>query len=69
MARPSVVPLVPSATGARTGWPRSVTQPPLTRADRLVFRRLAQHASAPPQNRSAVSFTDTADEGPLADAG
>jgi YihY family inner membrane protein len=50
-------------------WPRSVTQPPLTRADRLVFRRLAQMEVRRPEERVSASFTDAADEDPLADAG
>ena len=50
-------------------WPRSVTQPPLTRADRLVFRRLAQMEVRRPEERVSASFTDAADEDPLAGAG
>lgn len=50
-------------------WPRSVTQPPLTRADRLVLRRLAQMEVRRPEERVSASFTDAADEDPLADAG
>jgi YihY family inner membrane protein len=46
-------------------WPRSVTQPPLTRADRLVFRRLAQMEVRRPEEVVTVSFTDAADEDPL----
>jgi YihY family inner membrane protein len=50
-------------------WPRSVTQPPLTRADRLVLRRLAQMEVRRPEERVSASFTDAADEDPLAGAG
>ena len=50
-------------------WPRSVTQPPLTRADRLVFRRLAQMEVRRPEEQVSASFTDAADEDPLAGAG
>ena len=50
-------------------WPRSVTQPPLTRVDRLVFRRLAQMEMRRPEEQVSASFTDAADEDPLADAG
>jgi YihY family inner membrane protein len=46
-------------------WPRSVTQPPLTRADRLVFVRLAQMEVRRPEEKVAASFTDEADEDPL----
>jgi YihY family inner membrane protein len=46
-------------------WPRSVTQPPLTRADRLVFKRLAQMEVRRPEVKVAASFTDEADEDPL----
>lgn len=46
-------------------WPRSVTQPPLTQADRLVFMRLAQMAVRRPEEKIVASFTDTADEDPL----
>ena len=50
-------------------WPRSVTQPPLTRADRLVLRRLAQMEVRRPEEQVSTSFTDAADEDPLAGAG
>jgi len=46
-------------------WPRSVTQPPLTRADRRVYRRLAQMEVRRPEEKVAASFTDEADEDPL----
>jgi len=46
-------------------WPRSLTQPPLTRADRLVFVRLAQMEVRRPEEKVAASFTDEADEDPL----
>ncbi len=46
-------------------WPRSVTQPPLTKADRLVLVRLAQMEVRRPEEKVAVSFTDEADDDPL----
>ena len=46
-------------------WPRSVTQPPLTRADRRVLMRLAQMEVRRPEEEVAASFTDEADEDPL----
>ncbi len=46
-------------------WPRSVNQPPLTRADRRVFIRLAQMEVRRPEERIAASFTDEADQDPL----
>ena len=46
-------------------WPRSVTQPPLTRADRLVLVRLAQMEMRRPEQKITASFTDEADEDPL----
>ncbi|MGH3154483.1 MAG: hypothetical protein ACRDOB_27680, partial [Streptosporangiaceae bacterium] len=46
-------------------WPRSVTQSPLTSADRLVFQRLAQMEVRRPEEVVTVSFTDAADEDPL----
>lgn len=49
-------------------WPRSVTQPPLTRADRLVFRRLALMAVRRPEEKVSATFTPEADEDPLAGA-
>jgi YihY family inner membrane protein len=49
-------------------WPRSLTQPPLIRADRLVFRRLAQMEVRRPEELISASFTDAADEDPLAGA-
>jgi len=48
-------------------WPRSVTQPPLTRADRLVLVRLGQMEVRRPEEKITVSFTDEADEDPLMD--
>jgi YihY family inner membrane protein len=50
-------------------WPRSVTQPPLTRADRLVFRRLAQMQVRRPEEHVSATFTEAADEDPLAGGG
>jgi YihY family inner membrane protein len=46
-------------------WPRSVTQPPLTKADRLVFQRLAHMEVRRPEEKVTASFTDEADEDPL----
>jgi YihY family inner membrane protein len=46
-------------------WPRSVTQPPLTDADRRVFQRLVRMEVRRPEVRAAASFTDKADEDPL----
>ncbi len=46
-------------------WPRSVTQPPLTEADRLVLTRLAQMEIRRPEQKITASFTDEADEDPL----
>ena len=48
-------------------WPRSVTQPPLTKADRLVLVRLARMEVRRPEQKIAASFTDEADEDPLLD--
>jgi hypothetical protein len=50
-------------------WPRSVTQPRLTRADCLVLRRLARMEVRRPEERVGASFTDAADEDPLAGVG
>lgn len=46
-------------------WPRSITQPPLTKADRLVFRRLARMEVRRPEMTIATSFTEKADDDPL----
>jgi YihY family inner membrane protein len=46
-------------------WPRSVTQPPLTRADRAVFSRLAQMEVRRPEQEVSARFTEAADEDPL----
>ena len=46
-------------------WPRSVAQPPLTPADRKMFRRLAQMEVRRPEVKVATSFTEAADEDPL----
>jgi YihY family inner membrane protein len=49
-------------------WPRSVTQPPLTKADRLVYARLARMEVRRPEMEVTVSFTEEADEDPLKNA-
>jgi len=46
-------------------WPRSLTQPPLTEADRRVFQRLAQMELRRPEVKIFTRFTDRADEDPL----
>ena len=46
-------------------WPRSMVQPPLTRADRQVFERLAQMEIRRPEAELAVAFTPEADRDPL----
>ena len=46
-------------------WPRSVTQPPLTRADRLTLVRLAQMETRRPEQVVTASFTGEADRDPL----
>lgn len=50
-------------------WPRSVTQPPLTQADRLMFLRLAQMEVRRPEEKVIASFAEAADEDPLDDLG
>jgi YihY family inner membrane protein len=46
-------------------WPRSVTQPPLTRADRLTLARLAQMETRRPEQVVTATFTGEADRDPL----
>jgi YihY family inner membrane protein len=46
-------------------WPRSVTQPPLTRADRLTLTRLAEMEMRRPEEVVTASFTGEADRDPL----
>ncbi len=46
-------------------WPRSVTQPPLTKADKLTLERLALMETRRPEEVVTVSFTGAADEDPL----
>ena len=46
-------------------WPRSVTQPPLTPADRAVFERLARMEVRRPEFEVEVAFTPEADFDPL----
>ncbi len=46
-------------------WPRSVTQPPLTRADRLTLARLARMEKRRPEEVVTASFTGEADRDPL----
>jgi len=47
-------------------WPRSVTQPPLTAADRLVFERLAQMEVRRPETEVQIEFTPQAGFDPMA---
>jgi YihY family inner membrane protein len=46
-------------------WPRSLTQPPLTAADRATYQRLAMMEERRPEVKVAVSFTADADRQPL----
>jgi YihY family inner membrane protein len=46
-------------------WPRSMTQPPLTRADREVFCRLARTTARRPEYDVQVHFGAAADHDPL----
>ncbi len=46
-------------------WPRSLTQPPLTPADRATYQRLAMMEERRPEVKVAVSFTADADRQPL----
>jgi YihY family inner membrane protein len=46
-------------------WPRSITQPPLTTADREVFQRLAQMEIRRPEVRLEMEFLPEADVDPL----
>ena len=48
-------------------WPRSITQPPLTGADRRVLRRLASMEVRRPEQLVVASFTTAADVDPLED--
>lgn len=47
-------------------WPRSMTQPPLTEADRAVFERLARMEVRRDEVEVEVEFTPEADFDPLA---
>lgn len=46
-------------------WPRSMVQPPLTQADKIMLIRLAGMEVRRPEERVAASFTSEADEDPL----
>jgi YihY family inner membrane protein len=46
-------------------WPRSITQPPLTEADRKVFERLARMEIRRPEVDLAMHFSPEADRDPL----
>ena len=46
--------------------PRSMIQPPLNRAGRLVYERLAQMQVRRPEQEITASFTEAAGEDPLA---
>ena len=50
-------------------WPRSLTQPPLTAADKETFRRLAMMEERRPEVQVTVAFTADADNQPLDRAG
>src|SRR5665811_1123844 len=50
---------------ARHLWPRSITQPPLTTADRRVLQDTAQVETRRPEQRVNVEFTAQADHDPL----
>jgi YihY family inner membrane protein len=50
-------------------WPRSLTQPPLTSADRAVFERLAHMEVRRPEVTISTGFTAAADEDPLGQDG
>ncbi len=50
-------------------WPRSVTQPPLTAADRVVFERLARMEIRRPEVDVTLEFLPAGDVDPLAPAG
>jgi YihY family inner membrane protein len=46
-------------------WPRSITQPPLTAADRVVFERLAQMEIRRPEVKLEMGFLPEAEYDPL----
>ena len=46
-------------------WPRSLTQPPLTSADRATFERLARMEERRPEVEVSIAFTAEADHQPL----
>lgn len=46
-------------------WPRSLTQPPLTAADRATFERLARMEERRPEVQIGISFSAEADRQPL----
>ncbi len=46
-------------------WPRSLTQPPLTDADRATFARMARMVVRRPEYTVTVGFTEAADHQPL----
>jgi membrane protein len=50
---------------ARHLWPRSITQPPLTTADRRVLQDTAEVETRRPEQRVNVEFTAQADHDPL----
>jgi hypothetical protein len=50
---------------ARHLWPRSITQPPLTSADRQALQDTAQVETRRPEQRVTVEFTAAADHDPL----
>ena len=50
-------------------WPRSITQPPLTNADKRYLHASAETEQRRPEQNIAVSFDSQADHDPLSDAG
>jgi uncharacterized BrkB/YihY/UPF0761 family membrane protein len=54
---------------SRRLWPRSITQPPLTKADKKFLRESAEAEARRPEQRVAVEFTAEADHDPLDENG
>ena len=46
-------------------WPRSLTQPPLTAADRVTFERRARMEERRPEGRGSIACTPEADHQPF----
>ena len=66
-AQLTLVAVEANVVGVHRLWPRSITQPPLTRGDRATFGRLARMEQRRPEYEVRMAVTPAADDDPLRD--